>query len=1089
MLIYKYLIYTIKQKPILINFLIFIIVQVFCLPGFSQINSDGIPFIKNYSPRTYNADEFNWSIAKDHRGVMYFGNNEYILEYDGQNWSRIAMPGQDYVVSLAAGHDGTIYAGGVNDFGHLVIDSLGQLEYKSLAGLIDGDVDITRVWKIYSQDQLIYFCTLQYIFIYNTEKNTIDHIKLEDDNFFSFLIEDKLYTNNLDLGLLELKGNIFEKVKEGDYFIDKDIFTILPWSDDTLLIYTAQNGLCLYDKITGNVAGFDFTDDAINTNNVLMENNLYAGVKIDDSLFAFGTQINGIFIVNKEGSIVTHLNEEFGLQNEIVTNLFWPGDDSGVLWLTLANGITSVNISSPVYGSKTIMNETINDICKHNGNYYVATLQGVYRKEYSASGHAVFKHVEGLAGDRSYAIHNIITQDGKENLIAAGSRNIYEIKNNQSHLLKSDIEAFRILQSGVFPNRVYVATNRGLHLIKIRNNQLIFNDNNILALDDESITKITEDKDGKLWCETLTGSYIVNPDGTIRDMPEKIVDKSGTFFNLADHLYFIATNENNVYKYNYSEHDFNIHPSLNNLYFEKGKHLRNIFPFRDTLALACYEQDNDTRNDILTINNDTWTADTLSLRIIPPVSINDVFADNQFVLIGSADGLFIYNEERKKDFKKPFKTLIRTITMGADSLVFKGGDGFFERMEDNKESIEIFHSPIQFAFNNITFTYSSPYYEKVDELVYSSYLEGFDLDWSPWSPEVSRPYNYLREGTYRFYVKAKNIYGKESQPAIFEFTVLPPWYRTWWAYIIYIIIGIAVIAISISLYTRKLQQDKKRLEEIVRERTAEIMEKNKEIEQKNISITDSIRYAKRIQSAVLPDKQTSNMFEYFIYFKPKDIVSGDFYWLHHFRENQKIIVAAADCTGHGVPGAFMSMLGTAFMNEIVAKSEVQHSDQILNVLRDYVIDALQQGVKENERDKQKDGMDIGLVVIDLEKRKLEFSGANNSMLFFRNGELIEYKPDRMPIGTYRKQDTPFTRTDIQIQNNDIFYLFSDGYADQFGGEEGSKYMKKRFKEFISSIHNKSLDEQKTHLEEEMNEWSKSYEQIDDQLIIGMRAIF
>jgi len=324
--------------------------------------------------------------------------------------------------------------------------------------------------------------------------------------------------------------------------------------------------------------------------------------------------------------------------------------------------------------------------------------------------------------------------------------------------------------------------------------------------------------------------------------------------------------------------------------------------------------------------------------------------------------------------------------------------------------------------------------------------------------------------------------------AVFEFEILPPWYRTWWAFLIYFIALLAVIRISTKLYTRKLQEDKRKLEKIVMERTAEIVEKNARIESQNTSITDSIRYAKRIQTAVLPNKQTSELFEYFIYFKPKDIVSGDFYWIYHFEKQNRLIVVAADCTGHGVPGAFMSMLGTSFLNEIVSKLDVIQSDVILNLLRENVIKTLSQGMKEDSKEEQKDGMDMALVSIDLEQMVLEFSGANNPLILIRDNEVFEYKPDKMPIGSYIKQNIPFTRNEIKLQKDDVFYLFSDGFIDQFGGKQGRKYMKKKFKDFLLCIHQHPMDTQNKLINEEMINWLQGYEQIDDQIVIGMRVL-
>ncbi len=1065
------------------------LLSLIIVTGYStaQINSDGIPFITNYSPRTYAASEPNWSIAQDHRGVMYFGNSNCILEYDGHVWKKIEVQGQTYILSLATGPDGTIYAGGIDDFGHLVVDQQGQLIYESLALIIDDSISITRVWKVYSDKQYVYFCTLQYIFIYNPETKTLESVELPKDNFWSFLVNDHLYTGNPDLGLLYLEKGKLLQVNGGDFFVNKDIFTMLPWASDTLLISTAQTGLCFLNTQTGKVSGFNFNANATRTNKILQDNSLYTGVKIDENHFAFGTHVDGVFIINKQGCIVTHLNEQLGLQSETVSNLFFDPSKSGVLWITLTNGISSANISSPIrkFSGESGLNGALHSIVKHKQNYYASTMLGVYKLITKPGENTIFKAVSGISAEPVYSLLNIVTSDSNEILIAASVRDIYEIKDEKALPLNTNVETYKLLKSQTVDNRVYVATSRGIRIILIKDNRLDF-DSKVFALNNESITRIYEDKKGNLWCKSFSGLHLIDSNGSPLVLPESINGKIGDFFSFDNEIFF---NTNGlIYKYSHSDHDFKLYIPLNSLFKNKKKNLKEFFPLNDTLALAYFSTDNTSQADLLIKRKEKWISDTLSLRIIPPMTIYTAVKDSPYILVGGQDGLFIHNRTREKDYYHQYESLIRSITIGTDSVIFKGGDGFLTKGSGEASNVQIFTSPLEFKYNNIAFVFSASFYEDEEDLLFRSYLEGNDRDWSPWQNDTYRNYTNLKHGTYRFHVKAKNMYGVESQMAIFEFRILPPWYLTWWAYLLYVLLAFIIIRVTVALYTKKLQEDKKRLEAIVRERTAEIVEKNKRIEHQNIAITDSIRYAKRIQTAVLPDKQTSKLFDYFIYFAPKDIVSGDFYWIHHFEKQNRLIVVAADCTGHGVPGAFMSMLGTSFLNEIVAKLDVNHSDSILNQLREYVINTLSQGIKEGKEDERKDGMDLALASIDLKTITLEFSGANNPLVLIRDNQLLEYKPDKMPIGAYVKQDEPFKRTEIKLKNGDVFYLFSDGFVDQFGGDDGRKYMKKQFKDFLFSIHHEPMETQKDFLKTEMEKWMEGYEQIDDQLIIGMKVV-
>jgi serine phosphatase RsbU (regulator of sigma subunit) len=252
--------------------------------------------------------------------------------------------------------------------------------------------------------------------------------------------------------------------------------------------------------------------------------------------------------------------------------------------------------------------------------------------------------------------------------------------------------------------------------------------------------------------------------------------------------------------------------------------------------------------------------------------------------------------------------------------------------------------------------------------------------------------------------------------------------------------------------------------------------------QKN-QITDSIQYAKSLQTGLLTQKKAIKKIipEHFIYYVPKDIVSGDFYWVKKI--NDFIIVAAADCTGHGVPGAFMSVLGISLLNEIVRRKEILKANQTLEVLRHELKEALHQSDKDYSYN---NGMDIAICVINRKERKMQYSGANSPLYLVRNNKLIEYKPTRNPIGL-TPLEIPFSNHEIEYTDDDIFYLFSDGYMDQFGGDDGKKFRSRRFKHLLLELHNKPFESQKDHLKLSLVKWQgNKYDQVDDIMIFGFK---
>jgi ligand-binding sensor domain-containing protein/serine phosphatase RsbU (regulator of sigma subunit) len=418
---------------------------------------------------------------------------------------------------------------------------------------------------------------------------------------------------------------------------------------------------------------------------------------------------------------------------------------------------------------------------------------------------------------------------------------------------------------------------------------------------------------------------------------------------------------------------------------------------------------------------------------------------------------------------------------------------------------------LDFSQNSVSFDFSGVDLSAPSGITFSYKMEGIDKEWSPASRRSFALYRNLRHGDYTFLVRTKGASTEWSEPLAYSFNVLPPWWLTWYLWIVYVGLPVLIVYGILAWRTRRLKRRQKVLEAQVEERTQQIVEINDELKQQNDnlarqrdeitqqkekidlqnrSIRDSIEYARRIQKATIPPDEVLSYLlpRHFVLYKPLDIVSGDFYWLE--QKGEKLVLAVADCTGHGVPGAFMSMLGSALLKDIVNNIDELEANLVLNSLREQVISSLRQT---GAKDEARDGMDIGLIILDREKLTLQFAGARHNLYLVRQGELEVIKGDRMPIGISDEAGKSFSNTNLQLKKDDAIYLFTDGYVDQLGGQNRKRFMTSRLKELLLEIQDRIMMEQKRLLETRINEWMgrtgkypAEYEQIDDILVVGIK---
>ena len=475
---------------------------------------------------------------------------------------------------------------------------------------------------------------------------------------------------------------------------------------------------------------------------------------------------------------------------------------------------------------------------------------------------------------------------------------------------------------------------------------------------------------------------------------------------------------------------------------------------------------------------------------------NSLFIDkNSIAWFGNNEGLVRFNPEDQTNLFLQPETQIKTMKL------------FFEEQNWKKRgnTLSWFNLPENLILthneNHITIGFSSIYYGNHMDLSYSYFLDGQSKNWSPFQSAREVVLPGLRPGKYNFQVKAKNKYDIVGPIANFSFVIKPPFWMRPWFIILAVIFLLFIVVTVIQLRTRKLQQEKIQLEKIVEERTREVVEQKDEIEKQhdivvkqNIEIESSIHYAERIQKAVIPSNAIleKNFKDSFILFRPQHIVSGDFYWIG--QKGDYIIFTAVDCTGHGVPGAFMSMLGISYLNQIIIEENTVMPNEILDKLRSHIINSFKQ--KGDEEADRKDGMDISLCTFNVKTKKLYYSGAYNPLYLIRTTEsgpeLIEYNADKMPVGLYARMDN-FKLNEVDYKPNDAIYMFSDGFADQFGGERFKKFMRKHFKQMMLENQEKSFSDQRKVYDDMLCEWMAYKDidgnaniQTDDILLIGVK---
>ena len=1059
-----------------------IILILIALPIFAM--GQGKSFIKTYTPKEYDGQAQNWCIIQGSEGLMYFGNSMGILIYDGEKWEALNL-NNSIVRSLAKDKNDKIFYGAQGEFGFLTNDKEGRIINHSLIHLLPDSMQMFGdVWKTYCYDNKVVFHTYDHIYVYDYNKITV--IEAENSFHFGYQRNNDFYIIDKAIGLKKLVNNKAVLIPGGDFFANLRIYGWINYENHSLLVTREKGVFKVSFNHDGSISTASFKTEI---DEALLKGEVYCATLLSNGNIGFGTLYQGFYLTDDFGKLQKVINKSSGLKCEIVIACY--EDKQKGLWLALDEGISRIEISN---GFQSLdedegLEGIVNSIVKYENKIYCGTTKGLFVITQDN-----IKRYNNFIND----VRNITRVGEKETecLILLTEIGTFKLSENNGLVKLNEEDAWFLLESKYHKNTCFLGTNLGLCLLNHSNNSLKkFSD--VLI---PEVTRIVEESDTRIWIGTAHNGVFRVDNALKNDYSVEAYDTSDGLPNISYDLPFKVDNEilfgtfKGIYAFNQSKNKFNRATHFASNYFNAEEQIYHIVQgFSNKVWLF---KTNDVFHEYILYDTKSKKA-SFPLRRMSEFNVYQcIYPENENITwFGGPDGLFRYDASITAFDQLNFNSKIRGVYCMNDTL-FGGYLGFENNGKKITTQPESFIPELIYKNNNISFEFAALSFDNEKENVYSYYLEGFDNSWSDWTSESKKSYTNLNEGTYTFHIKSKNVYGKEGDEDTYTFIVLPPWYRTSWAYFVYVIAAIGLVYLITQISIRRLKRAKEKLESIVVSRTAEVVAEKEEVEKqkkivevKNKDITDSINYAQRIQQAILPlPEDFSKVFpQSFIYFQPRDIVSGDFYWFYKSKRKDKnwVYIAAADCTGHGVPGAFMSMIGNTLLNEILNEKQIYETDLILNQLHIEVRAALKQDTAQNTTN---DGMDIALVRVDLDNLELQFSGANRALYLFKNGnELVDIKPNKFPIGGYQAETTrSFTAHLMQVTKNDTFYIFSDGYADQFGGVSNKKFMVKRLQNELRAMQNLSMHEQKNLVQKLVMDWKGDAEQVDDILMIGVK---
>ncbi len=1010
-----------------------------------------LPVCKNFNSSDYTENVEFCSAVSDNKGTNYFGTNYGVLIYRGEkklsekNWEIMLLPEPDVVLSLYLDTiTNRLYAGTRHDFGYFELSAYNDGVFVSIGKKITGYKESLETWHIFKQNSKIIFHTLKALFTYD-EAGKTEIIKSPEEGIFHnvFVIENCLLINSLERGWYIYK----DKLSPLSNFMSSDkCYSVLALPEKNKYLLFFRNAGVKKVNLNGtNFSSIQTVSDAA-FDKMLSENQVYgAALSADGKKIILATLGKGALLVeNREpftmGNILsetqdaTNVMSAYGLYTDPLKNI----------WILGKSNLSSLP-SDLSLTHKDFKGITLKGLCKAYEKLYVAAANGLYCMEtqngfFSASTKLADGDFTGVlfVNDTLYAYTSnevtFVTKTKTGHFPSPYPINSIDNINNRA-LISCNGGLYVGLQNMIkdlpaFDGQNYLKSvcTKGSVYVLAADHALLHFDLSLKLLSEYALNnEFTSTQNARLF-DTPEGLLISNLKSTYVIRGEKIVLET-------------KNNTSRVWLYKAMPNDAWIK-------FEYGN--------SDVTALKLSKKNGPF------VNANAFMSLT---------EVNDVAFLNGYYYLATKNGLCI----SKLTTDKPVET-VHIFKLVADSLTFYANQKISIPYEKSK-SIHVYC-----ALNS--------FYSSFENTLYSYKLSNYNESWiNQYTSNFS--FSHLSWGDYTLEVRANYGNDEETPLAVLHFTILKPWWASWWGIFLWILIFVLFIYLVVQISVYRLKKSKIKLEHIVHERTQEIVaQKNEienqkeEIEDKNREITDSINYAQHIQSSLLKGeaKLKSTLPGAFVLYMPKDIVSGDFYWFTDILDYH--VIAVADCTGHGVPGAFMSMLGVAKLNELAAKN-IFMPHELLHQLNHLIVETLGQNMANSD---SRDGMDAAVVCIDKKNKKLFYAGANRSLLIFNKDEntFTEIKPTKLPVGGGQYgENRDYLLHELTLAGNMTIYLSTDGYADQFGGPKGKKYITHQMHDLLKKIAFLSPSNQKIKLTESYLAWRGKLEQVDDVCVIGI----